>query len=163
MENANVCIQEISPDSREQVSRFLQEHWFSTDMVVTGRIMDMRVLPGFIAWEKGEIVGLITYAIEEETCEIFSLDSLIENRGLGTTLVQHVAAVARGAKCKKVKVVTTNDNTHALHFYQKRGFDLVRIHRNELERSRILKPSIPLLGNDGIPLRHEIELEMLLE
>jgi hypothetical protein len=30
-------------------------------------------------------------------------------------------------------------------------------------KSRQLKPEIPLTGNDGIPLRDEIELEMLLE
>jgi hypothetical protein len=51
---------------------------------------------------------------------------------------------------------------NALHFYQKQGFALVAIHRNALELSRKLKPEIPLVGNDGIPLRDEIELEMML-
>ena len=57
---------------------------------------------------------------------------------------------------------TTNDNLNALRFYQKRGFVLVAVHRNAMEQARKLKPEIPLIGNDGIPLRDEIELEMLL-
>jgi hypothetical protein len=51
---------------------------------------------------------------------------------------------------------------NALRFYQKRGFVLVAVHRNALEQSRKLKPEIPLIGDDEIPLRDEIELEMML-
>ena len=57
----------------------------------------------------------------------------------------------------------TNDNLEALRFYQTRGLVLAAIHCNALERSRRIKPEIPLVGKHGIPLRDEIELEMLLE
>jgi hypothetical protein len=40
---------------------------------------------------------------------------------------------------------------------------LVAVHRNALEKSRKLKPEIPLIGNDGIPIRDEIELELSLQ
>jgi hypothetical protein len=50
-----------------------------------------------------------------------------------------------------------------LRFYQKRGFVLVAVHRNALERSRQIKPEIPHVGLHGIPLRDEIELEMRLK
>jgi len=59
--------------------------------------------------------------------------------------------------------MTTNDNTAALRFYQKWGFLLVAVHRNAVEQARKLKPEIPLTGIDGIPLRDEIELEVLLK
>ena len=49
-----------------------------------------------------------------------------------------------------------------MRFYQKRGFVLVAVHRNALAESRRLKPEIPLIGIDDIPLRDEIELEMEL-
>ena len=42
------------------------------------------------------------------------------------------------------------------------GFVLVAVHPNALEQSRKIKPEIPLIGDDGIPLRDEIELEMML-
>jgi hypothetical protein len=49
-----------------------------------------------------------------------------------------------------------------LRLFQKRGFSLVAVHRNALEASRRLKPEIPFTGMDGIPIRDEIELELLL-
>jgi hypothetical protein len=59
-------------------------------------------------------------------------------------------------------VITTNDNVDALRFYQKKGFKLVAVHRNAIEQSRKLKPEIPSVGKNGIPLRDENELEMRL-
>lgn len=76
--------------------------------------------------------------------------------------MEQVLAAARGADCRRVWLVTTNDNLHALRFYQKRGFDLVALHRNAVDRSRRLKP-IPRCGLDGIPIRHELELDILLK
>lgn len=39
---------------------------------------------------------------------------------------------------------------------------MAHLFRNALDISRKLKPEIPLIGEDTIPLRHEIELELLL-
>ena len=39
---------------------------------------------------------------------------------------------------------------------------MARLYRNALDVSRRLKPEIPLVGEHGIPLRHEIEFEMIL-
>lgn len=72
----------------------------------------------------------------------------------------HGTCAARG--CSPAVAHHTNDNTIALRFYQRRGFDLVALHRDAVTRARAeLKPSIPL-EIDGIPLRHELELEMRL-
>jgi GNAT superfamily N-acetyltransferase len=70
---------------------------------------------------------------------------------------------ARKQNCERVFLATTNDNLHALRFYQKRGFELVAVHRGAVNESRKIKPGIPLIGNDGIPIRDEIELEMNLQ
>jgi hypothetical protein len=59
-------------------------------------------------------------------------------------------------------LITTNDNLDALRFYQKRGFRIAGVRPNALDLSRRIKPEIPLVGEDGIPLRDEIELEMAL-
>ena len=57
--------------------------------------------------------------------------------------------------------MTTNDNLHALRFYQRKGFTLAGLRPNALAQTRKQKP-VPLLGADGIPIRDEIELEMIL-
>jgi ribosomal protein S18 acetylase RimI-like enzyme len=61
-----------------------------------------------------------------------------------------------------VSLVTTNDNLKALGFWQKRGFKLIRIYPNSIEATRRLKPSLPLVGENNISLRDELELEMTL-
>ena len=39
---------------------------------------------------------------------------------------------------------------------------MARLFHNALDISRKLKPGIPLIGENSIPLRHEIEFELLL-
>jgi ribosomal protein S18 acetylase RimI-like enzyme len=105
---------------------------------------------------------LITYRVEGDVCEIITLNSLVEGRGIGTALVQAVREAAVEAGCRRLWLITTNDNLTALRFWQKRGFSLVRVYRNAVTDSRRLKPEIPLTGEHGIPIRDEIELEIIL-
>ncbi|EQB90427.1 N-acetylglutamate synthase-like GNAT family acetyltransferase [Clostridium punense] len=155
-------IEKISTENRKEINDFIFKQWFSTDMVVRGKIIDMTTLDGFVVYNNGEILGLITYKIESAECEIMSLDSLKEKNGIGTLLVDKVIVLARKIECTKVKLITTNDNLNAMGFYQKRGFDMVNIYHNAVEDARKLKPSIPLMGEYNIPLKHEIEFEMYL-
>ncbi len=150
----------IDTQNRELINSFIVEHWFSTDMIIRGIIIDMTKVDGIVALEGDNIIGLLTYAIREKICEIISLDSLREGKGIGTSLINKVIFIAKETDCKKVIVVTTNDNVNAIRFYQKRGFDMAHLYRNALEISRKIKPSIPLIGDEGIPLKHEIEFEM---
>jgi len=80
------------------------------------------------------------------------MDSLIEGKGIGAVLIEKVKIIAINAGCKRLWLITTNDNFHALRFYPKRGFLIAAIHRNALENSRRIKPETPLIGKDGIPL-----------
>lgn len=124
---------------------------------------DCSTLDGFaVINEEYKIIGLITYIIKNNECEIISLDSIEEGKGIGTSLIREVDKVARNNNCKLLKLITTNDNLLALKFYQKRGFHLSKILKNAVEKAREIKPEIPLIGNDGIPIRDEIELEKLL-
>jgi len=131
-------------------------------MIVHGETFRPEQLDGFVAVDEGSWVGLITYYIQDAECEIMSLDSLQEHQGIGTGLMQAVITSARQANCTRVRLSTTNDNLKALKFYQKLGFELVAIHRNAMDEVRRLKPGVPLIGAHGIPLRDEIELELML-
>lgn len=153
-------LQLISSENRQQINDFISSRWFSTDMVIKGELVDMTLLDGFALYDNEAIIGLVTYRIQGKDCEIMSLDSLRENQGIGTVLVNKVIGMAEQKGCEKVRLITTNDNINALRFYQKRGFDMVRFYHNALDTSRQLKPSIPLTGDFNIPLKHEIEFEM---
>lgn len=150
----------INENNREYVNKFLIEHWFSTDMVVRGKIIDMTKVNGIIATENNSIVGLATYEIKGNECELLSLDSLTKQHGIGTTLLDKVISIAKENTYEKLKLVTTNDNINAICFYQKRGFDMTKLYYNSLNKSRELKPQIPLIGDNNIPLRNEIEFEL---
>lgn len=152
----------VNEENRALVNAFLMEHWFSTDMVVRGECVDMTKQSGILAMEDGEISGLLMYRAEGDVCEILSLDSLMPGKGLGTALLCEAEQVARSHGCARLTLITTNDNIEALRFYQKRGFDMANLYRNALEVSRRMKPQIPLIGEHGIPLRHEIEFEKRL-
>ena len=154
---------EIRPtdaSDREWITALLKEWWAGTMMVTRGKIHHLDTYPGFIALEDGKRTALATYHIENERCEITSLNSLAEGKGAGTALVEAVKQAAQKARCPRLFLVTTNDNTHALHFWQKRGFVITAVRFNALEETRKLKPGIPLVNEEGIPIRDEIELEM---
>ena len=131
-------------------------------MIAHGVIYRPDILDGFVALDGDEWVGEITYTFSGDDCEIVSIDSLREGQGIGTKLIHAAVEEARKHQCKRVFLITTNDNLNALGFYQKRGFELVAVYRGAVNKSRKLKPSIPLVGMNNIPLRDEIELEMSL-
>jgi GNAT superfamily N-acetyltransferase len=155
-------VRPLAEADREWVCRALRDRWGAVVVVTRGALHDPSTLPGFIAEERGTQVGLVTYRIDGAECEVVTLDAFPQGAGAGTALLQAVAAVARDAGCRRVWLITTNDNLRALRFYQRRGFHLVAVHRDALARSRELKPSISEVGFHGIPLRDELELELTL-
>jgi GNAT superfamily N-acetyltransferase len=155
-------IRPLNQEDRLWSGHLIEEHWASNKIVTRGIAHYTSELPGFAAIQDGRPVGLVTYRVEGCECEITTMNSLTEGIGVGTALLKAVQTVAALAKCKRLWLVTTNDNMSALRFYQKRGFRIAAVHRNAMKRSRELKPEIPLNGVDGIPIRDEIELEIML-
>lgn len=155
-------IRRLTPEDLPRLRQFWVEHWGADFMVAHGKIYRPEQLDGFAAEEDDEWIGLITFIIANRECEITSLDSLREGQGIGTELMNMVVNEAQQQNCKRIFLITTNDNLNALGFYQRRGFELVQIYRGAVNESRKLKPGIPLIGENNIPLRDELELEMSL-
>ena len=65
--------------------------------------------------------------------------------------------------CDRVWLITTNDNVHAMRFYQLKGFDMVAFHEDAVNKAREKKPEIPKIGHFGIEVEHEIEFEYPLD
>lgn len=153
-----LILRPVADSDRDFIRGFIAERWGSEMMVVHEEICYPAELPGFIATLAGEFSGLITYQIENEVCEIISLDSLVEKKGIGTALIEQVASKAAAAHCDHLWLITTNDNLNALGFYQKHGFHMVMIVPDAVTRARRQKPQIPLVGENGIPITDEIVL-----
>ncbi len=152
-------IRPLGNAEREWATALIVEHWGSEKIVTRGLVHNVRSLEGFVAVQDGEPAGLLTYRIGGDELEIVSLNSLREGLGIGTALVRAAREKAEASGCRRIWLITTNDNLAAIRFYQRRGFLLVAVYRDALEQSRRLKPEIPLIGMDEIPLRDEIELE----
>ena len=155
-------LRRLTRDDLPRLRHFWVEHWDGKEMVIHGEVFRPEQLDGFVVEDGKEWVGLLTFYLGINGCEVTSLDSVREGQGIGTRLLNAVVDEARKQNCERVFLTTTNDNLNALRFYQKCGFELVAVHRSAVNESRKIKPSIPLIGNDGIPIRDEIELEMLL-
>ena len=158
----NTIIRKINEQDHEWIIKILTENWGSPKIITRGKIHEADKYPGFIVEYQNEKIGLITYHIEKNECEITSLKSLKENLGIGTALLNAVKKVATEKNCKRLWLITTNDNFAAIRFYQIRGFHLVAVYRDTITEYRKIKPEIPLYGLESIPIRDEIELEMIL-
>jgi GNAT superfamily N-acetyltransferase len=151
-------VRAASTADREWMAPYLEEKWGG--IVVSRGVVHRPVeLPALVAHANGERHGLLTYRVTGDACEIVTLDADPPRGGGGTALLEALAERLRGTGCRRLWLVTTNDNLDALRFYQRRGFALKRVHPGALAASRRRKPSIPLVGNHGIPLRDELELE----
>jgi ribosomal protein S18 acetylase RimI-like enzyme len=159
----SIRIRPLTPEDQNWAARLLTDNWGSTRVVSYGRVHEADHLPGVVAEVGGQRLGLATFGIEGSACEIVTLNALQQGLGIGTQLIDAVDAQAAQAGCDRLWLITTNDNLHALRFYQKRGFRLVELRCNEIERSRELKPEIPTIGQDGIPIRDELVLERDVE
>ncbi len=161
MEHVNTIYHEKTDNDNNWVKTVVSEQWGSTKILSKDKMYETTVLPGFIAEQNNKQVGLILYAIEEKQCEIVAVYSAIEKQGIGTKLIELVGMVAKEKGCNRVWLQTTNDNTSAFRFYQRMGFTIAAIRVNAIEAQRKVK-AIPTIGNDGIPIRDEIEFEMKL-
>ena len=163
---AGVIIRPVGPDDLPWVREELQRNWGATQISSLGRWYEADALPAFVACsaDGAQRIGLATYTPPQpgEGCEVITLSSNAQGGGVGGMLLDACAGAARSAGCRRLFLTTTNDNTHAIGFYQKRGWSLVAVHRGAMDKARLFKPTIPTVGMNGIALRDEIELELSL-
>jgi GNAT superfamily N-acetyltransferase len=157
---------EVRP-AREADRRFLAEScrraFGSPTVASLGRLFHPARLPALVAWEAGHRVGALAFVEEAGGAEVVLLAADPKGRGTGSALLSALQAMGRSRGWERLRLCTTNDNTAALRFYQRRGWDLAALHRGAAARDREAKPGIPATGCDGIPLRHALELELRLD
>jgi ribosomal protein S18 acetylase RimI-like enzyme len=150
-----ITVRSVSDDERDWVRERIVERWGSGTVVAHGVVYEPSSLAGVVAEDGGRRVGLLTYRVEGEECEIVTIDAFEEGRGVGSALIE----AAKRLGHPRLWLITTNNNVRAQRFYERRGFRLVAVHQGAVERSRWLKPEIPLASDDGTPIRDELEYE----
>lgn len=144
----------------DEVIQHLISNWGSTVIASRGVLHDLRELPALAVRGRGRLLGVAFYTIENGECELVAIDTMEPGHGVGAALLDAVIERAHDEGCDRVWLVTTNDNTAAMRFYQRHGMRLVAVYPGAVEQARsALKREIPLVGADGIPIRDEIEFE----
>ena len=150
-----------------------RERAFVADRVLTvwggpivrrGALIDPSDLPGWLALDEGGMpLGYVLFESVGDECEIVALEALRRREGVGSALVDAVIHAAESARAAAVWLVTTNDNAGAIAFYETRGFSLCAVRPGAVDEARrSLKPTIPLVGESGVPIRDELEYRLAL-
>ncbi|MFO0875575.1 MAG: GNAT family N-acetyltransferase [Phycisphaerales bacterium] len=144
-----------------EVERELTTHWGGVRIWSLGRMHRADELPGFVAEVDGRFAGLVTYTIDGGAWqgEVITLSSRAEDGGVGTALLAAATEAIRAAGCRRAYLTTTNDNTRAIGFYQRRGWRLASLRLGAVDAARERSPGIPLRGLNGIDIHDEIEFE----
>lgn len=159
-----IDVRPLTENDRGWAGEVEAESWSEPIVARLGELIDPTQLPGFIALLDGERAGLASYAVRGDECELVTIRSLREGRGVGRALFDAVRNAAIEASCTRLWLITTNDNLRALKLYQRWGMEIIAFHRHAVtEARRHLKPSISERGAHGIPILHEFELELSLQ
>ena len=154
-----IAVRPLNDDDRSWLTGFMTERWGAPVAAGGGRLHRLDDLPGLVAVDPdGTVAGVVTYLIEADDCEVISIDAVVQGEGVGTALLEAACDKAAAAGCRRVRLITTNDNLDALRFYQRRGFALYELRPGAVDESRRMKPQIPLVGAHGIPIRDELVL-----
>ena len=153
-------IRDAGPEDHDALAVFLSTRGLRR-LARGGELVDPLEHPALIAEDAGRLAGLATYLPDGERWELLTLHARERHGGVGTALVDELRHRAREAGAARLFVVTSNDNLDALRFYQRRGFRLVALRPGAVDRAREeRKPEIPAVGEHGIPVRDELELEL---
>jgi ribosomal protein S18 acetylase RimI-like enzyme len=107
-----------------------------------------------------DILGLVTYAMQKSTILVLTLDNFSREPGIGRAMLEQIAVIGREARARQLRVLTTNDNTPALRYFQKLGYRIVAFYPGAIQVYRAVAPNLPEIGVDDIPVRDAIELEI---
>lgn len=160
--DAKLLIRPTSVEDVDLIKSLIAKHWGGEPLVIRGENYYPSTLDGLLAFREQEVVGFLIYDSQGQSCEIIVFEVLDKFKGIGTKMLERLQEIAVEQNCKKLLVMTTNDNLDALRFYQRRGFVIAGIHLGSMDISRKMKPSIPMEGDYGIACRDEIDLELSL-
>ena len=152
-------VRDLTGGDRVWLAEVITAAWGLPIVSLSG-VHDVLALPGLVAEQEqgGTRLGVLTFRVQAGGLEIITLNSLAEGRGVGTALLAGARQRARQAG-QRLWLSTGNDNVRAIGFYQRRGMDIVALHRDFADEVRKIKPWLPQPAGGGIPFRHAIELE----
>lgn len=153
----------IEDHDRPAIAEFIEQHWHSRMVISRGQGYYPHEQDGFIEWRDDKIVGLLTLRCDGDSMELLTLNSTLEGQGIGSALLLAAIDKAREMNLSPVWLTTTNDNLRAIGFYQRLGFRMTAVNLGAVDEARKIKPQIPEVGQNGIPIHDEVVLELQIK
>ena len=155
-----LTIRPATPDDRTRIGELADYFWDEVEVECFDRSYRVDELPAYVACGEEEAVGVVCYVREGDAFNLVMLNVLPEWQGRGAArgLIAAVIEEAQAEGADRIIVATTNDDLPVLGLYQRLGFTITRVlvgklveHHGGIE-----------MGFDAIPIRDEIQLELLL-
>ena len=131
-------------------------------VVSNGVLHRLQDYPACVAHTKNELTGFAVYIPDQPSCELLAIAAISPGNGVGTTLMNWVEQAAAKLGCTHIWLATTNDNLDAIKFYQRNSYTLLKLRPGAFKgvlRLKGLDPDSTVIGNFGIPIRDEIQME----
>jgi GNAT superfamily N-acetyltransferase len=151
----------LRPATTEEVQEVWDERWFGLVVCISTVYTPQDVEGLALVDDLDELVGLVTYHVDGAAGQIVTLDTLVRGRGFGRRLLEAVENKFHKRGLGRAWALMTNDNLRAAGLYLSRGYRLVRIHLDAVDRVREHKPKLPEDGYEGMPIRDLWEFEKM--
>jgi hypothetical protein len=99
-------VRRLPESERAWLRSTLRERWPHELLVGRGRVREISELSALVAVEGEERAGLLTYVIEGDVAELVTLDALRPGGGVGASLIERLAELARAAGGEEETLVT---------------------------------------------------------
>jgi len=109
----------------------------------------------------GDLQGVAAVSHRDKpVAELVAINAFTPRAGVGTALLEAIVASLDGFST--LRLTTTNDNLDALRFYQRRDFRLTALRPGAVDEARRRKPTIPIVGDYGLPIHDELDFCLVL-
>ena len=145
----------------KEVTAVWEERWFGLVVCLNAVYRPADVEGLALVDHHDEMVALATFRVDGPAGQIVTLDTIDRGRGYGRRMLEATENKFHNRGLGRAWALMTNDNLRAAGMYLSRGYRLVRVHLDAVDRVREHKPKLPEKGYDGMPIRDLWEFEKL--
>lgn len=122
-----------------KIAKKLHPGWFDRFAINRSIPLDLKIHKGFVAEEKGEILGFITYTSSEGETKIswMAVEPKHQKKGIGAKLLKRLEKELKVMKIKELRVDSLDESENykpyekTRAFYKKMGFKVEKVKKTK--------------------------------